>query len=174
MVRSRSSPTKAWIAAALVLGTRALFAQDPNEPSDDPLAARQYFAQSRSSTGTVSTSVYDDAFTQILSLPQYSTPSNTTYPPPGNGTPPPPPPTSGWNSLGPDNVGGRTRAVVVHPMYASNGAIYAAGADGGVWLSKIVNNTRQWSPLDMGIPTNIAVNSLAVVAPDSNTNDDIL
>jgi hypothetical protein len=59
-------------------------------------------------------------------------------------------------------------------MYASNGAIYAAGADGGVWLSKIVNNTRQWSPLDMGIPTNIAVNSLAVVAPDSNTNDDIL
>ena len=61
-----------------------------------------------------------------------------------------------WTPLGPNNVGGRTRALLIHPTTPS--IMYAAGVSGGVW--KTTNGGGNWSPLTELI-ANIAVSSLA-------------
>lgn len=45
-----------------------------------------------------------------------------------------------WTELGPGNIGGRTRALVIDPVQP--GTMYAAGVSGGVWKS--VNAGGQW------------------------------
>ncbi|MES2622758.1 MAG: T9SS type A sorting domain-containing protein [Bacteroidota bacterium] len=50
-----------------------------------------------------------------------------------------------WEELGPDNVGGRTRAVLVDKRDPSNNTIYAGGVGGGMWKSTDGANT--WRPL---------------------------
>jgi photosystem II stability/assembly factor-like uncharacterized protein len=61
-----------------------------------------------------------------------------------------------WQSLGPGNVGGRTRAIIIDPI--SPNTMYAAGVAGGVWKS--TNAGASWSPLD-DFMANIAVSCLA-------------
>src|SRR6266851_2850184 len=51
---------------------------------------------------------------------------------------------TGWASLGPGNIGGRTRAIVPHP--ASPNTIWAASVGGGVWRTD--NAGASWSPVD--------------------------
>ena len=69
-----------------------------------------------------------------------------------------------WQPLGPGNIGGRTRAMVIHPNRA--GTLYAAGVSGGVW--KTTDGGRLWRPLSDGM-ANLSVNALAMdpVAPDT-------
>ena len=62
-----------------------------------------------------------------------------------------PPPTAGlspagtgWTALGPGNVGGRTRAIVVHP--GTTDVIWAASAGGGVWRTGDAGVS--WQPVD--------------------------
>jgi uncharacterized protein (TIGR03437 family) len=62
-----------------------------------------------------------------------------------------------WSPLGPGNIGGRTRAMLIHP--ANPQIIYAAGVAGGVWKS--TNGGASWTPLT-DLIANIAVNSLAM------------
>ncbi len=50
-----------------------------------------------------------------------------------------------WEELGPDNVGGRTRAILVDKRDPSNNTIYAGGVGGGMWKSTDGANT--WSRL---------------------------
>lgn len=68
-----------------------------------------------------------------------------------------------WIERGPDNLGGRSRALLVDPRDSSR--LYAASAGGGIWRS--LNGGNSWLPLDefMG---NLAVSSLAFdpVDPD--------
>ncbi len=59
--------------------------------------------------------------------------------------------------LGPNNVGGDARALLIHP--ANPGVMYAAGGSGGVW--KTTNGGALWTPL-ADLMANIAVNSLAM------------
>lgn len=61
-----------------------------------------------------------------------------------------------WSSLGPGNIGGRTRAMLVHPQNPS--IFYAAGVAGGVWKS--TNAGASWTPIS-DLIANIAVVSLA-------------
>ncbi len=49
-----------------------------------------------------------------------------------------------WSELGPDNVGGRTRAICFDKM--NNGVVYAGGNSGG--LFKSVNGGTTWSPIN--------------------------
>ena len=44
-----------------------------------------------------------------------------------------------WIELGPDNIGGRTRAIVA----LDNGTLYAGGVSGGLWKSTKRKNTRR-------------------------------
>ena len=62
-----------------------------------------------------------------------------------------------WQSLGPGNVGGRTRALVINPVNPD--VMYAAGVAGGVW--KTTNAGASWLPLDDFL-ANIAVTCLAL------------
>jgi hypothetical protein len=62
-----------------------------------------------------------------------------------------------WTWLGPGNVGGRTRALVIHPT--SPQTMYAGSAAGGVW--KTVDGGAAWFPLGDLLP-NLAVNALAL------------
>ena len=66
-----------------------------------------------------------------------------------------------WRSLGPDNIGGRTRALVINPVNPS--VMYAAGVAGGVWKS--VDAGANWSPTD-DFMANLAVVSLAMDPAD--------
>jgi len=70
---------------------------------------------------------------------------------------------TGWSSIGPGNVGGRTRALVVDPTNPQ--VLYAAGVSGGVWKS--IDGGGSWSPTDDHM-ANLAVCTLAMDPTDSN------
>jgi len=67
-----------------------------------------------------------------------------------------------WSPLGPGNVGGRTRALIVDPK--SPGTLYAGGVAGGVW--KTTDGGLSWTSLDDLAP-NLAIGSLAMDPRDS-------
>jgi hypothetical protein len=69
-----------------------------------------------------------------------------------------------WQSIGPGNVGGRTRALVIDPV--SPDTMYAAGVAGGIW--KTTNGGSSWVPLNDFL-ANIAVTTLAMDPSDPNT-----
>jgi uncharacterized protein (TIGR03437 family) len=62
-----------------------------------------------------------------------------------------------WKSIGPGNMGGRVRALVINPQ--NPGVMYAAAAAGGVWKS--VDDGKIWKPLT-DLLANLAVNALAI------------
>jgi hypothetical protein len=51
---------------------------------------------------------------------------------------------AGWVWLGPGNLGGRTRSILVHPRDPS--VMWAGSVSGGVW--KTTDSGRKWVPLD--------------------------
>ena len=71
--------------------------------------------------------------------------------------------TNNWEWLGPGNIGGRTRSIVLHPTQA--GTIWVGGVGGGVWKS--TNNAASFFPCDdwMG---NLAVSCLALDQTNPN------
>jgi len=71
--------------------------------------------------------------------------------------------TANWTELGPGNIGGRTRALIIHPT--NHDTMYAAAASGGVW--KTTDGGASWKPL-ADVIANIAVNALAIDRSDPN------
>ena len=69
-----------------------------------------------------------------------------------------------WQSLGPGNVGGRTRVLLIDPTNAD--VMYAAAVAGGIW--KTTNGGNSWAPLDDFL-ANIAVTCMAFDPSNSNT-----
>ncbi|MCA1564738.1 MAG: carboxypeptidase regulatory-like domain-containing protein [Acidobacteria bacterium] len=70
-----------------------------------------------------------------------------------------------WEDLGPGNVGGRTRALLINPIDPD--IMYTAGVAGGIWKS--TNAGASWAPLD-DFMANIAVTCMAF----DPTNPDII
>ena len=66
-------------------------------------------------------------------------------------------PLATWTALGPGNIGGRTRALVIHPTQTDT--MWAAAVGGGVW--KTTNGGTSWAPTTDTM-ANIAVVSLAM------------
>ncbi len=62
-----------------------------------------------------------------------------------------------WTSLGPGNIGGRVRALVIHPT--NTAILYAGGVAGGVWKSS--NSGASWTNLN-DFMSNMAVTTLAI------------
>lgn len=62
-----------------------------------------------------------------------------------------------WRALGPGNIGGRTRTLVIDP--GKPDTMIAGGVSGGVW--RTTNGGRSWKPLGAGL-ANVAVNALAM------------
>jgi photosystem II stability/assembly factor-like uncharacterized protein len=71
---------------------------------------------------------------------------------------------TGWTSLGPGNIGGRSRALVIDPGNPSR--IFATGVGGGVWRS--TNAGATWAPTN-DLMANLAVCSLVMDPTDANT-----
>jgi hypothetical protein len=69
-----------------------------------------------------------------------------------------------WQSLGPGNVGGRTRALLIDPNDPN--VMYAAAVAGGIW--KTTNGGSSWAPLNDFL-ANIAVTSMAFDPANSST-----
>ena len=69
-----------------------------------------------------------------------------------------------WESIGPGNIGGRTRVLAIDPTKPET--MYTAGVSGGVW--KTTNAGAHWIPLADEI-ANIAVNSMAMHPTDPET-----
>ena len=66
-----------------------------------------------------------------------------------------------WEERGPDNVGGRTRALIFDPNDASNETVFAGGVSGGLWKNtNISNSSSRW--VRVGIPENLAISCIAV------------
>ena len=68
-----------------------------------------------------------------------------------------------WSNLGPGNIGGRTRALVIDPNTPDT--MYSAGVTGGVW--KTIDAGENWLPLN-DMMVNLAVTTLALSPTDSN------
>ena len=69
----------------------------------------------------------------------------------------------GWVALGPGNIGGRTRAIVVHPKKTKT--VWAGSVGGGVWRTD--DGGKGWSPVD-DFMANLAVT--AIVIDPTNPN----
>ena len=68
-----------------------------------------------------------------------------------------------WTERGPDNVGGRTRAILIDKD--SSNIMYAGGVSGGLWKS--ISGGQSWNKINL--PDNIAISCIA----QDPTNGDI-
>ena len=72
-----------------------------------------------------------------------------------------------WVERGPDNVGGRTRALLFDPNDPTQETVYAGGVSGGLWKNTNISDINSvWSYV--GISENLSVSSIAV--DPNNTN----
>ena len=72
-----------------------------------------------------------------------------------------------WEERGPDNIGGRTRALLFDPNDDSQETVYAGGVSGGLWKNTNISDINSaWSYV--GISENLSVSSIAV--DPNNTN----
>jgi photosystem II stability/assembly factor-like uncharacterized protein len=62
-----------------------------------------------------------------------------------------------WTPLGPGNIGGRSRVVLVHPQNPA--VLFAAGVSGGVWQTRDAG--ASWRPIGESM-ANVAVNAMAL------------
>ncbi len=73
-----------------------------------------------------------------------------------------------WIERGPNDIGGRTRAIMFDPNDASNRRVYAGGVSGGLWVNNdITSAASQWSRVQ-NVPGNLSVTSITVDPRDSN------
>ncbi len=74
-----------------------------------------------------------------------------------------------WIERGPNNVGGRTRALLFDPNDATNRRVYSGSVSGGLWVNNdITNANSQWTRVD-GVPGNLNVTTITV-DPRNNNN----
>ncbi|KOY87550.1 hypothetical protein AD998_16670 [bacterium 336/3] len=70
-------------------------------------------------------------------------------------------PNVNWSERGPNNVGGRTRAIMFDPNDVTKRKIWAGGVAGGLWYNNdITSNTSEWQKVD-DFWANMAVTAIA-------------
>ena len=78
-------------------------------------------------------------------------------------------PTSPWVERGPNNVGGRTRAMMFDPNDPNFNKVWAAGVAGGIWFNNdITSPTESWTKID-DFQSNLAVTTIAYDPNSTNT-----
>ena len=69
--------------------------------------------------------------------------------------------TNPWVERGPNNVGGRSRAVIFDPNDPTNETVFAGGVSGGLWKNnKISDFYSKWERV--GIPENLSVSCIVI------------
>ena len=73
-----------------------------------------------------------------------------------------------WVERGPNNVGGRTRALVFDPTDANGNTVIAGGVSGGLWKNTNISSAAStWSKIDT-FPEHVNVQNIAI--DPNNTN----
>ena len=76
--------------------------------------------------------------------------------------------TNAWEERGPNDIGGRTRAILFDPNDGSNNTVYAGGVSGGLWRNiNIPSASSQWERIQ-NVPGNLSVTSITVDPNNSN------
>lgn len=131
------------------------------KPFDSPAEAQEFYRFKRApgGKGPIPVERYLKALDHIKQMPQYSTRLNKFFPAQNEmkSTAPEGAALGAWTQLGPGNIGGRTRALLINPANANT--MYAAGVAGGVW--KTTDGGASWTPL-ADLLANIAMNSMAM------------
>ena len=138
----------------------------PPRPNDAPQEAESFYRRKRLGDGTradlpaAAATLYDGARRQMEAMPRYSTGLGRFLEDPASrylAARAHAPAATEWENLGPGNIGGRTRALVIDPRKPKT--MYAAGVSGGVW--KTTNGGGRWKPVGDQL-ANLAVNTLAL------------
>lgn len=79
---------------------------------------------------------------------------------PGDGT------DNNWVERGPNNVGGRVRAIMFDPNDSTNKTVFAGGVSGGLWKNTDITTNTSWTRVN--IPENLSVSSITY--DPNNTN----
>ncbi len=130
---------------------------------DQPDEAVKYYLQQRLPAGEKELPMerYFEAREKMRFMDQYSIAEGKVLPPEGkrdeSSIGAPQAPNFTWSNLGPGNVGGRTRALVIDPTAPNT--MYSGGVDGGVW--KTTNGGTTWTPQD-DFMANIAITAIAM------------
>ncbi|MEN3333765.1 MAG: hypothetical protein V7641_3130, partial [Blastocatellia bacterium] len=134
-------------------------------PEDEPSEAEAFALLKRAPSGEKSLPMgrYWKARQEARALPRYSTALGSFINEQGGLSPAELDALGNWTQLGPGNIGGRTRVLVIAPSNPS--LMYAAGVAGGVWRS--TNGGASWTALGDILP-NLAVSSLAVDPLNAN------
>jgi uncharacterized protein (TIGR03437 family) len=133
---------------------------------DQPGEAIEFFRRKRLPEGATELPIdrYFAAIEAMRGMPQYSSADGLSLPSRAQMKNIAAPEQLGaWTPLGPGNIGGRTRALLIHPTNPST--MYAAGVAGGVW--RTTDGGASWAPL-ADLIANIAVNSLAMDPSNPN------
>ena len=125
-------------------------ADQPGPAFDQPDHAERYYAEQRLPDGedVDPARLYADALAHMKRLPRFATELGEKA-------------AGKWEFLGPGNIGGRTRALLIHPDTPR--IRWAAGVSGGVW--KTEDGGQSWRPLADLMP-NIAVNTMVLDPSD--------
>ncbi len=71
-----------------------------------------------------------------------------------------------WQSLGPKNVGGRTRAIAIHPLHPDT--MWIGAASGGLWKTTTAGaGATAWQYVETGFPT-VSVCAIAIDITNPN------
>jgi photosystem II stability/assembly factor-like uncharacterized protein len=137
-------------------------------PFDQPKEALAFYWSKRSPTGDpMSIALLEEAAAEAADMPVHSTGDAAATG--GTATAAPADLTttdtlgSAWTPLGPGNIGGRSRALLIHRQY--NNLMWTAGVAGGIWKS--TDSGASWQPKG-DLLVNIAVNSLVQDPADEN------
>jgi hypothetical protein len=145
---------------------------------DQPGEAQQYYADKRSPDGRpVDQSLTFKAIQAVQSMPVHSTADESSRTNSVPTTPAPGGPEGGgsftsvsgglggsWQHLGPGDIGGRTRSLVINPGDPS--IMWAAGVGGGIW--KTTDGGASWTPKG-DLLQNIAISTLIQDPRNANT-----
>ena len=139
-------------------------AQESLQRFDEPAAAQEFEALQRSpdvvwrrgaetQVGPIDAQAYVEADADLGA----AGPARGVPAPPANDYATP------WTQLGPGNIGGRTRSLVIHPTTPTT--MWAGAVAGGVW--KTTDGGASWAPLD-DMMANLAVSSMALDLTNPN------
>lgn len=152
-----------WLILAAI-GIRC-FAGEPEK--DEPGEAIQFYIEKRAPVGQRQLPMerYVRARERLRRMPVYSSRARRMVPVERDGKGRDRLASLGqWTPLGPGNIGGRTRVILIHPDKPE--ILYAAGVAGGVWKS--ANGGDRWEPLTDFLP-NLAVATMLMDPADPNT-----
>lgn len=144
--------------------------EEREEMFDKPREAAEYFLKKRLPVGQKEFPIekYFEAQEQMRSMPQFSTSLNrfltTEESAALRAKSEAESPAAVWTALGPGNIGGRTRALIINPQDPN--VMYAAGVTGGVWKS--TNAGQTWAPI-ADLLGNITVSAMVMEPGTPNT-----